>query len=399
MDHALPLPSPPTSPISETVRPSDTGVLSRLDNGRLRIGLVASPSVPVPPVDYGGTELVIDLLARGLRAAGHDVTLFATGDSTCPVERHWLHDRALGTTGDVGAELGHVEAAYDVLSPTVDLIHDHTLLGPLWATATESETPVVSTVHGPFTPMMVKHYERLGDRVGIIAISDHQRSTAPSVPVVGTVHHGIDVDSIPFGRGDGGYVLFLGRMSPDKGVHRAIEIARKAGRRLLIAAKMWEPAERSYFDDVVEPMLGPDAVYVGQVDGTRKRDLLAQAEALVNPIQWPEPFGLVMIEALAAGTPVVSFPEGAAPEIVAHGVTGFLCPDDEDMARMLGQVDSLDRRACRLAARSRFSTAEMVRNHVAIYRRQLSGAASAGALGGPWRRSPAPQLAAAGDVP
>ena len=194
-------------------------------------------------------------------------------------------------------------------------------------------------------------------------------------------------------------MLFLGRMSPEKGVHRAVDIARTAGKRLLVAAKMWELEERRYFRDVVEPLLGPDVVHVGEVTGRRKHDLLAGAEALVNPIRWPEPFGLVMIEALAAGTPVVSFREGAAPEIVSHGTTGYLCSDEDEMAAMLQRLDAIDRRACRLAARSRFSMTRMVRDHVAIYRRQLAGAPPTPELVEPGHRSSPLRFAAAGDAP
>ncbi len=339
----------------------------------LRIGQIAPPWVSVPPLEYGGTEVVVDHLCRGLTAAGHDVVLFATGDSTCPVERHWSVPHALGTTGSLIDELGHVERAYAALADR-DIIHDHTLLGPLWAMANQIEIPVVTTAHGEFTPELTELYATVGQRSAVVAISHHQRSTAPSVPVASVIHHGIDIDDVPFGRGDGGYVAFLGRMHPDKGVHRAIEIARAAGKRLLIAAKMWEPAEHRYFADVVEPLLGADAVYLGQVDHRAKFDLLAAAEALVNPIRWPEPFGLVMIEALAAGTPVLAFAEGAAPEIIEHGRTGFVCRDEQDMVDRLRAVGEIDRRACRRAARCRFSTHRMVDDHLALYRRLTDAA-------------------------
>ncbi len=191
----------------------------------LRIGLIAPPWVAVPPPVYGGTELVIDQLARGLTDAGHQVVLFTTGDSTCPVERHWVHETALGTTGSLMDELGHVEAAYADLADR-DVIHDHTLLGPLWAHAGRATPPVVTTSHGEFTPELTELYRRIDDRVAVVAISHHQRSTAPSVNVARVIHHGIDVDAYTFGAGSGGYVVFLGRMHPDKGVHRAITIAR-----------------------------------------------------------------------------------------------------------------------------------------------------------------------------
>lgn len=345
-----------------------------LDIGRpfLRIGLIAPPWVPVPPPVYGGTELVIDHLARGLEAVGHDVVLFTTGESTCPVHREWTYGHALETMGDLVGELGQVQAAYDLLADEVDLIHDHTLLGPLWAVATGVHTPVATTCHGQFTTELTALYRAVADRVAVIAISRHQASSAPTVPVAAVIHHGIDVERVPMGDGAGGYVLFLGRMSPSKGVERAIRVARAAGKRLVIAAKMWEPAEHRYFADHVVGLLGPHAEYVGEVGGTRKAELLAGAEALLNPIRWPEPFGLVMIEALAAGTPVLTFSEGAAPEIVDDGRTGYICTDEDEMVRRLQSIGEIDRRRCREAVEARFSAARMVDDHVALYRRLIS---------------------------
>jgi glycosyltransferase involved in cell wall biosynthesis len=221
-------------------------------------------------------------------------------------------------------------------------------------------------------------YAAAASQVSVVAISHAQRRSAPEVPVAAVIHHGIDVAALPFGAGDGGYVLFLGRMSPDKGAHRAIRVARRAGRRIMLAAKMWEPAERRYFAERVEPLLGPDASYLGAVGGRRKLDLLTGAAALLNPIRWPEPFGLVMIEALACGTPVLSFPAGSAAEIVEPGRTGFLCIDEEDMAAKLALVPGLDRVHCRHSAATRFSTARMVDGHLALYRRLLGERVLAG---------------------
>jgi glycosyltransferase involved in cell wall biosynthesis len=161
-------------------------------------------------------------------------------------------------------------------------------------------------------------------------------------------------------------------MSPDKGVHHAISVARQSGRRLLIAAKMWEANERAYFAQVIEPMLGPDVRFLGQVGGQAKLELLAGAEALLNPICWPEPFGLVMIEALACGTPVLAFPQGSAPEIVDHGRTGFLCPDVSDMADRMADIGEIDRHLCRSTVARRFSSDRFVARHVALYRRLVN---------------------------
>ena len=336
----------------------------------MRVGLIAPPWVSVPPAMYGGTEVVVDILARGLVAAGDDVMLFATGDSTCPVRREWVYPRALGTAGgSVVAEGRQMVRAYEAVSEC-DVVHDHTLLGALHGVA-RFDGPVVTTAHGPFTEELSDIYAAIAERAAVVAISHHQRSTAPKVPIRAVIHHGIDVEQIPLGAGDGGYALFLGRMSPDKGAHRAIRSARAAGVPLVLAAKMWEPDERRYFEEIVEPMLDEHAVYIGEVGGTAKLELLGRAVALLNPIRWNEPFGLVMIEALATGTPVLSFAEGAAPEIVDDGVTGFVCHDEDAMAVALTKAKELSRDACRASALQRFSSTRMVADHRRLYRELL----------------------------
>jgi glycosyltransferase involved in cell wall biosynthesis len=337
----------------------------------LRVGLIAPPWLPVPPAVYGGTELVVDVLARGLRDAGCEVVLFSTGDATCPVERRWLYPRALGTAAAPAGEAAHVERAYRDLSG-VDVIHDHTVTGPAAIGLHPPGVPVVTTVHGELTAELRELYAAAAaGGVSVVAISHAQQRTATGVPVAAVIYHGIDLAGVPLGTGDGGYVLFLGRMNPDKGAHRAIAVARAAGTPIVLAAKMHEPAERRYFTERVEPLLGPEAVYVGEVGGRAKLELLAGASALVNPIRWPEPFGLVMIEALACGTPVLSFAEGAAPEIIEHGVTGFLCADEADMAGKLRLAPRLDRSRCRASVASRFAAERMVDDHLALYHRLL----------------------------
>lgn len=340
----------------------------------LHIGLIAPPVLPVPPPSYGGTELMIDQLARGLVARGCRVTLAAHSGSTCPVSRAEVPSCSDDDDSQLPAELRHAQAAYEALfALDVDVVHDHTALGPLWVGASPERPvcPVLATAHGPFTPELVSLFRRVAGRVGVVAISNAQRRTAGTAPVLDVVHHGIDVDLYPVGSGDGGYVLFLGRMSPVKGAHRAIAAARGAGRRILLAAKMQEAGERRYFHECVEPMLGPDAEYVGEVDFERKVDLLGGAEALLNPISWCEPFGLTMIESLACGTPVLSFPGGAAPEIVVDRVTGFLCPDTDGMVVALDRLDTIDRSKCREDAVRRFSQERMAAGYLDVYLRVL----------------------------
>ena len=320
----------------------------------------------MPPPGYGGTESTLDTLARGLVRAGHEVLLYTTGDSTCPVARKWIFDtaRGVGTSG-AAAELRHAICAYDALAD-FDIVHDHTLVGPVYADRL-SWLPVVTTNHGPFLSDLDTLYRAVSDRVPVIAISHHQASTAEGVNLAGVIHHGVDPERFPMGAGDGGYALFLGRMSPEKGVHVAARVAAGAGIPLLIAAKMSESAEHEYFNSQVRPLLGRNVEYIGEVGGTDKLALLGKAVCLLNPIDWPEPFGMVMIEALAVGTPVVSTPAGAAPEIVTEGVTGYLAGDVEGLIHATLESVDLDRAACRQTVEERFSAERMVAQHLAVY--------------------------------
>jgi glycosyltransferase involved in cell wall biosynthesis len=233
---------------------------------------------------------------------------------------------------------------------------------------------MLTTSHGPFTPEVSDIYRSFARRVPIIAISHSQavEASRQGIHIARVIHHGLDPDEIVAGPGDGGYLLFLGRMHPDKGADVAARVARQAGMPLRIAAKMREPAERDWFKAAVQPLLGGDVDYVGEVGRTEALGLLQGAAALVNPIRWAEPFGLVMIEALAAGTPVLAFPNGAAPEIVEDGSTGFLCVDEEDMTRRVADIALLDRRACRNAVMTRFSTSRVVDDHLAAYERIIA---------------------------
>jgi glycosyltransferase involved in cell wall biosynthesis len=333
----------------------------------MRIGLIAPPWVPVPPPGYGGTESVIDRLARGLVRAGHDVLLAAAANSSCPVPRVGGTAEAADhapVCGDAATELRHVITGYDAMTD-VDVVHDHTTVGPHYRRPARP-TPVVTTNHGPFDAALTPLYRALRD-VSVIAISHHQASTAAGVPLAGVIHHGIDVATVPEGHGKGGYASFLGRMCPEKGPRQAALIARAAGVPLRMAAKLREPAERDYFEAAVKPLLCSDVEYVGELGPAEKLDLVGASFALLNPLQWPEPFGLVMIEALATGTPVVATPAGSAPEIVDDGVTGHLRTGRARLASALLDAAGLDRRECRAAAVRRFDTERMVSAHVRVY--------------------------------
>jgi glycosyltransferase involved in cell wall biosynthesis len=290
----------------------------------VRIGLIATPWIPVPPPRYGGTEAIVDNLARGLELAGHEVELFTVGESTCEVNRSWLFTETVEPINDSMYESLHVEAAYRALAHC-DVIHDHTTVGPLLGShAAPPGVPVVTTMHGPFHATARQLYSRLPGRAHLICISHPQRASAPEVPVAAVIPHGVDTTRYLPGPGGGGHLAFVGRMNPDKGVHRAVQVAREAGMPLVMMVKMREDIERDYFETSVKPLLGSDVELMFEPDEQTRIDLLGRAEALINPIMWPEPFGLVMAEALACGTPVLASPHGAAQEIVEHGHTGFL---------------------------------------------------------------------------
>ena len=337
----------------------------------MRIGMIAPPWIPVPPPGYGGTEVVIDNLARGLAALGHDVRLFTVGESTCPVPRRWLYPVAVEPMGADVPEAAHVLAAYEALSD-VDIIHDHTILGPLLAGRRKiRRPPVVTTVHDPITPQNRRIYAHIARHAAIVAISYAQARSAAGIPIAAVIHHGIDLDTYRPGPGTGGYLLFVGRMCADKGVHHAVRIARRAGWRLIIESIIRDACEQAYFDQQVRPLLAAGQyILTGQPRATRI-ELMRGAAALVDPITWPEPFGLVMAEALAAATPVLAFPNGAAPEIVDHGRTGYICRDEEEMVTAVGQVHEIERHQCRAAAERRFSLARMAADHERLYRRIL----------------------------
>ena len=336
----------------------------------MRIGVVAPPWAPIPPALYGGIEQAVDCECRGLVAAGHDVELFTTGDSTCPVPRKWLLERAEGARiGFTVPELRHVLGAYDALG-RCDVVHDHTMVGPVFA-ASLTDLPVVTTMHGPLEAELSDIYRRIAGRIPLIAISHAQLKADPGLPVAGAIHHGVDVEDFPVGSGTGEYCMFLGRMVAEKGAHRAILAARGAGMRILLAGKMREPWETAYFESQIEPLLGDDAQYLGEVPRDHKLQLLGEARATLFPIRWNEPFGLVMLESLACGTPVLAFAEGAAPEVVADGRTGYLCTDEADMAARLATIGGIDRKECRADVEARFSTGRMAREHAELFERIL----------------------------
>jgi glycosyltransferase involved in cell wall biosynthesis len=340
----------------------------------MRIGLIAPPWVPVPPPAYGGTEVVIDNLARGLQELGHDVRLFTVGESKCPVQTDYIYPLAIGPMGATVPETAHVLAAYESLAD-MDIIHDHTTLGALVSGLHGMRTPpVVHTHHNSVTGETAPILTRISRHASLVAISHsqaRQARTFGAANIAAVIHHGIDLDVYTAGPGGGGYLMFVGRMSPDKGVHHAVRVAKKVGKRLILSTKMREKNELEYFKAEVEPLLDPDDVRPTEIPLERRLPLLQGADALLNPITWREPFGLVMAEALACATPVLAFPNGSAPEIIDRGRTGYLCPDEGEMISAIDRVAELDRSQCRAAAEKRFSLQRMARDHERLYHQIL----------------------------
>jgi glycosyltransferase involved in cell wall biosynthesis len=359
------------------VSEEDPGASSAAGGGRpLRILQVASPWVPVPPEQYGGSEWIAHWLCEGLRARGHDVTLVATADSSTGVRVVSAFDeRPPGMGGQVAPELVQTLEALDAIDRVrPDLVHDHAFVSPV---AASGGVPYVVTAHSAGHRPFDEYYRRLSHRVSLVAISDAQRQQLPDVAWAATVPNAIDVASFPFDPVGGDDFVFLGRISEAKGAHVAAEAAHRAGVPLILAGRVDVAEEETYFDERMRPLVDDRVLFLGEVDTDQKRDLLAGARALLFPIGWDEPFGLVVVEALACGTPVIAFRRGAVPELIEDGVTGFVVDDLDGMVAAMGEVGRLDRAACRRAAEARFDIGRMVDGYERLYRRLVRGAAAA----------------------
>jgi len=356
------------APATLTTEPVTTAVTQRL-----RIAMIAPPYFTVPPPAYGGIEAVVADLVDALVEREHYVTLIGAGEHGTRAQR-FLASYETPLAAHLGEALPEaIHAAYvarALKDCDVDVIHDHTVAGPLLARG--RLTPTVVTAHHPADREWGSYYGALGETVRLVAISEAQRSSAPELPWAATVHNAIRLDSFPFQATKEDFVLFLGRFHPDKAPHLAIEAARAAGLPVILAGQCTEVAQRTYFVEEVEPRLGPDATIFGPADATAKRDLLSRAACLILPVRWDEPFGLVMIEAMACGTPVVALRRGAVPEIVVSGRTGIVVDHPDELPGAIERARALDPAACREHVEASFAIQAIAADYEAIYRQALA---------------------------
>jgi glycosyltransferase involved in cell wall biosynthesis len=323
----------------------------------MRVAMLAPPWIPVPPPGYGGIEQVVALLAAELTVRGNEVALFAApGTESEAVVLSPLESPHPDEIQMSLYEVDHVASTFARVEESeqgFDVIHDHCGFAA-FAFADRIDTPVVHTLHGPFTNETRAFYARHGHKAKAVALSRYQAEQAPDeLDVMAVIGNPMVVDDFPLGKEKGDYLLWIGRFNEDKGPNRAIAAANQADMPLVLAGPV-QPGQEEFFAGEVEPHLdGARTRYIGEV-GDEKGDLYAGARALLMPIRWPEPFGLVMTEAMACGTPVIAFPEGSAPEIVIDGETGFVVNDEHDMAAAIGRLGEIDPERCRESARERF---------------------------------------------
>ena len=331
----------------------------------------------VPPTRYGGTERVVSYLTEELVRLGHDVTLFASGDSVTSATLVAGSPCALWADPSCRETLPqHVHMVERVFNHPggFDVIHFHLdyLHFPL---VRRARVPTVTTLHGMLNPSDVGPlFSTFGD-VPLVSISDAQRAPVPNAHWLGTVHHGLPRDLHTYRETPGEYLAFLGRISPEKRVDRAIEIARISGRPLKIAARIY-PEERAYFTEKIEPLIRGSSAFVefvGEIGGADKDAFLGNARALLFPINWEEPFGLVMVESMACGTPVIAWRRGSVPEVIDEGVTGFVVDDIDEAAAAVDRLSGLHRRACRRMFERRFDAARMATDYLDVYQRAIRG--------------------------
>jgi glycosyltransferase involved in cell wall biosynthesis len=338
----------------------------------MRIAQVAPLNERVPPLLYGGTERVVSYLTEELVRLGHEVTLFASGDSVTKARLVAACPRALWRDPEVRETLPHHVRLMELVFREVerfDVVHFHTdyVHFPL---VRRHGCPSLTTLHGMVHPPDLGALFEEYREMPLVSISDNQRRPIPTANWRATVYHGLPRDSFTFRAEPGAYLVYLGRMSLEKRVDRAIEIARRAGRPLKIAAKIY-PEERHYFDETLAPLIeaaGSLVEFVGEIGDRDRDELLGKAAAFLFPIEWPEPFGLVMIESLACGTPVIAWRRGSVPEVLEDGVTGYVVESIEEAVAAVAKIDGLSRATCRRVFEERFDASRMARDYLEVYR-------------------------------
>ena len=341
---------------------------------RLRIAQIAPLYESVPPKLYGGTERVVSYITEELVRRGHEVTLFASGDSQTRANLVPACAQALRLMGkpDLGSslQLAMLAEVFEMAPDSFDIVHSHI---DYWSFpfARMTGVPTISTMHGRLDiPDLHPVYRRFPE-AALVSISDSQRAPLEQMNWVGTVHHGMPRDLLRFNGQRGKYLAFIGRISPEKGIDTAIEVALRAGVPLKIAAKV-DAVDREYFAQVIEPRIKPPMIeYIGEINDLQKSEFLGGALALLFTIDWPEPFGLAMIEALACGTPVIARPCGAVPEVIRPGVTGFLSKEIDELVAAVGKIDSISREQCRREFEERFTSDVMIAKYERIYHRLI----------------------------
>ena len=338
---------------------------------RMRVALVSPPFLPVPPKKYGGTELFIAQLAEGLQCSGIDVVVYSNGESTVGVEKRWLYKNQRwpieGEVFDNLQDFNHASWAVSDAAADCDIIHLNNV-SALMFTRFVPDRKFVYTIHHVHEPQLSDLYHFF-PQVEYVSISEFQRQRE-GMPRMQTIHHGIDLDAYPLQSGKQEYLSFLGRIAPIKGTHLAIEVAKKSGMPLKIAGEV-QPIFQDYFDTQIKPHIdGKFIEYVGEADLAAKNELLGHSMAMLFPIQWDEPFGLVMIEAMACGTPVLAFPGGAVGEVVRDNISGLLCQSVDEMARRVRDLPgTFSPSNVRQYCQQYFSVERMVADYVALYQR------------------------------
>lgn len=367
-------------PMSVSGQVSTSDLLSIEHSGsRFRIAMVVPPYFDVPPKAYGGVEAVVADLVDSLAARGHDVTLLGAGEPGTKANRFiplWdaICPERLGEPFPEVLHALRARRAIEKLAAagSIDLVHEHTFAGPLNAPAYRAlGLPTVVTVHGPVEGECHEYYREMGDDISLVAISDRQQELAPDLNWAGRVHNALHPEEWPFRAEKDDYALFLGRFNECKAPHLALEAAHAAGMPLVLAGKCSEPPEIKYFEEQVRPLLTDQDHVFGLADATDKRKLLAGAKCLLFPIRWEEPFGMVMIESMVCGTPVVALRGGAVAEVIVDGVTGRVCDDPAELTAAIAEVQTMDPAACRAHVEANFGADTLGRGYEQVYRKLM----------------------------